>query len=151
MSRTIKKVEWKESAEELYVLYREERDLRQRQRLQALWLVRQGTRETEAAHQVGIGRRTLTRWLSWYRTDGLAEVLRRVPGYAAVGSECRLTKEQQEELIRRSATGEFRSTPQMRGWVETAWGVCYRTSGMAEVRERLGIHPKVPCPRAEKA
>jgi transposase len=39
----------------------------------------------------------------------------------------------------------------MRDWVETTWGVRYRTSGMVEVRERLKIHPKVPRPRAEKA
>lgn len=151
MSREIERVEWGESAEELHARYRAERDVEPRKRLQALWLVRQGTSETEAAHQVGIGRRTLARWLGWYRAKGLAEVLRRVPGHGAPGSECRLTQEQQAELYRRSAAGEFRSTPQMRDWVEAQWGVCFRVSGMASVRERLKIHPKVPRPRAEKA
>jgi len=151
MSRRIDRIEWAQSAEELYALYREERDVRQRQRLQALWLVRQGMEETEAAHQVGMGRRTLARWLSWYRSGGLQEVLRRVPGYGAPGSECRLTQAQQAELYARSAAGEFRSTPQMRDWVEEKWAVPYKTSGMESVRKRLKIRPKVPRPRAEKA
>ncbi|MBV9775168.1 MAG: winged helix-turn-helix domain-containing protein [Gemmatimonadetes bacterium] len=151
MAGVIRRLEWSESAEELYALYQAERDLRQRQRLQALWLVRQGRTETEAAHETGIGRRTLARWLSWYRRGGLPEVLRRVPGHGAPGSEGRLTQEQQKELYDRSAAGEFRSTPQMRDWVETQWGVSYRVSGMVSVRERLKIRPKVPRPQAAKA
>lgn len=151
MSRRIDPIEWAQSAEELYARYRDERDVRQRQRMQALWLVRQGVEETEAAHQVGVGRRTLARWLSWYRSGGLHEVLRRVPGYGAPGSECRLTQAQQAELYARSTAGEFRSTPQMRDWVESEWGVRYRKSGMESVRKRMKIRPKVPRPRAEKA
>lgn len=151
MSREIARVEWAESTEELNTLYRAERNVERRKRLHALWQVRQGTRETEAADQAGIGRRTLARWLKWYRENGLAEVLRRVPGHGAPGTESRLTEEQRKELLRRSAAGEFRSTAQMRDWVESEWGVHYRTSGMESARKRLDIRPKVPRPRAEKA
>lgn len=73
-------IEWGESAEDLCERYRRARDVEERKRLQALWRVRQGEMEAEAAQQAGIGRRTLVRWLSWYRKGGLAEVLHRVPG-----------------------------------------------------------------------
>ena len=107
MSGRIAEVKWAESADELYALYRAETDVGQRKRLQALWLLRQGKSVRDAALQVGIGERTLARWLVWYRAQGLPEVLGRVPGHGAVGSPCRLTPRQQEELRRRSAAGEF--------------------------------------------
>jgi transposase len=151
MAGRIAEVKWAESADELYALYRAETDVGQRKRLQALWLVRQGMSAREAARQVGVGERTLLRWLVWYRAKGLSEVLGRVPGHGAPGSQCRLTAAQQEELMRRSSAGEFRSTGEVRDWVETHWKVRYRESGMYGVLARLTVHPKVPRPRAEKA
>jgi transposase len=151
MAGKISAVEWAESAEELYALYRAEGDVKQRKRLHAFWLVRQGVSARAASRQAGIGERTLTRWLEWYRVNGLSDVLKRVPGSGAIGSQCRLTGEQQEELKRRSAAGEFRSTGQVRDWVRAHWGVSYRESGMYSVLARLTIHPKVPRPHAEKA
>lgn len=151
MAGVIQAVEWKESAEGLYKRYCAERDVERRKRLQALWRVRQGETETEAARQAGVGRRTLARWLSWYRSGGLDEVLCRVPGHGAQGKPCRLTASQQEELVERCGRGEFRTTGEVRRWVEHEWGACYRESGMYSVLSRLEIHPRVPRPRAEKA
>jgi transposase len=151
MAGKIAEVKWGESAEELYGLYRAEADVGRRKRLHTLWLVRQGVSAREAAHQAGVGERTLLRWLEWYRAKGLSEVLGRVPGHGALGSLCRLTAEQQEDLRQRSAKGQFRTTGQVRDWVQTHWGVHYRESGMYSVLARLTIHPKVPRPQAEKA
>jgi transposase len=144
-------IEWGESAEELYERYRSARDVEERKRLQALWRVRQGETEAEAAQQAGIGRRTLVRWLSWYREGGLTEVLRRVPGHGAQGKPHWLCAAQQEELIERCARGEFRTTAEVRDWAERQWGVRYQESGMYSVLARLEIHPKVPRPQAERA
>jgi transposase len=144
-------IEWDESAEELYERYRSAGDVEERKRLQALWCVRQGETEAEAARQAGIGKRTLVRWLSWYREGGLAEVLRRVPGHGAKGKPHWLTRAQKQELKERCARGEFRTTAEAREWVERKWGVSYQESGMYSVLARLGIHPKVPRPQAEKA
>lgn len=151
MSRRVDRIDRAQSADESYAQYREARDVRLRQRLPALWLMRQALEKTEATHQAGIGRRTLARWLSWHRSGGLPGVLRRVPGYGAPGSECRLTPAQQRELPERSAAGEFRRIPQMRDWVESEWGLRYRSSGRQSIRGWLKIRHKVPRPRAEKA
>lgn len=74
-------VEWAESGEELRERFAGDRDAAWRARLQALWLVREGRGLAEASRDVGVGRRSLERWLGWYREGGLAEVLWRVPGH----------------------------------------------------------------------
>ncbi len=51
----------------LHTQYRAERVLEVRTRLQALWLLRQG--EPPAAVAVGVGLRSVHRWLPWYRSD----------------------------------------------------------------------------------
>ena len=71
MSGAIEPVDWHHSADELHERYRAERNLEARKRLGALWLVRRGESVSAAAQSMGIGRRTLTRWLSWYREGGL--------------------------------------------------------------------------------
>jgi transposase len=151
VSGTIEPVDWQESAGELHERYRAERDLEARKRLGALWLVRRGESVSDAAEGMGVGRRTLTRWLSWYRKGGLEEVLFRVPGHGASGNECRPSRHQQEELVERAGRGEFRTYEEARRWVEKEWGVEYRYKGMYAVLARLGVRPKVPRPTAEKA
>ena len=144
-------IEWEETAEELYKIYRGERDVQRRKRVHALWLVRRGASLPMASREAGVGLRTLERWLSWYRAGGLVEVVKRVPGHGAVGNACRLSQEQLRTLVERSSAGEFRSTPEVRDWVEREWGVSYRYGGMYGVLARLEIHPKVPRPVAAKA
>ena len=60
-------VAWEESSQELYEFYRGERDTERRKRVHALWLVRSSRPPAEAAELAGVGKRTLERWLSWYR------------------------------------------------------------------------------------
>ncbi len=151
MSGAIEPVDWHQSADELHERYRVERNLEARKRLGALWLVRRGESVSGAADSMGVGRRTLTRWLSWYREGGLEEVLSRVPGHGALGNECRLSLHQQQELVERAGRGEFRTYEEARRWVEQEWGVEYRYKGMYAMLARLGVRPKVPRPAAEKA
>lgn len=150
MSRRIV-MEWTESAEELYARYTAERDVPRRQRLQALWLVRTGASVAVASQLAGVGSRSVERWLGWYRRGGLAEVLRRVPGYGAPGAPSRLTAEQQQALVAQASTGTFRTYDEARQWVEATFGVAYSYQGMYSVLARLAIHPKVPRPMAAKA
>jgi len=151
MSGVIEAVDWQESADELHERYKAERDLELRKRLGALWLVRRGESVTSAGRSMGVGRRTLTRWLSWYRESGLQEVLSRVPGHGASGNACRLSEHQQQELLERAGRGEFRTYEEARRWVEEERGVEYRYKGMYAALRRLGVRPKVPRPAAEKA
>jgi transposase len=144
-------VEWAETAAELEGRYRAERDVERRKRLGALWRVRCGDRVADAGRVVGVGGRTVERWLAWYRGGGLAEVLRRVPGHAATGQPHRLTAEQRAGVLARCAAGEFRTFEEARAWVEAEYGVVYRPGGLYTALRRLGVRPKVPRPVAEKA
>ena len=144
-------VEWTETAEELERRYRAERDVERRKRLGALWRVRLGDRIPEAGRVVGVGSRTVDRWLGWYRAGGLGEVLRRVPGHGAVGQPHRLTAAQRAELLEHAGRGEFRTYEEARAWVEATYGVAYRPGGFYTSLHRLGVRPKVPRPVAEKA
>jgi len=144
-------VAWVESAAELERQYRAERDVERRKRLGVLWRVRLGDRIPDAGRVVGVGSRTVDRWLGWYRRGGLAAVLRRVPGHGAVGQPHRLSVAQQQELLTHVAQGQFRTYEQARAWTEKAYGVAYRPKGFYTTLHRLGVRPKVPRPVAERA
>jgi transposase len=144
-------VEWAESADERYRQYTHEPEVTRRTRLQALWLVREGRGTAEASRIAGVGRRSVERWLGWYRRGGLAEVLRRVPGHAARGAPGRLTTDQQRALVARAGEGAFRTYDEARQWVAAQFGVAYSYQGMYSVLARLEVRPKVPRPMAAKA
>lgn len=142
---------WAEPAEELERRYRAERDVERRKRLGALWRVRLGDRVAEAARLVGVGERTVFRWLAWYRALGLNGVLQRVPGHGACGQPHRLTEAQQAGVVAQCAAGQFRTFAEAQAWVATEYGVEYRPGGFSTMLRRLGVRPKVPRPVAEKA
>lgn len=129
--------------------YLSEAHPRRRQWLQGLWLLRRGWRVEDVADAVGAGRRTVERWIDWYRTGGLGGVLaHRQGGYGQPG---RLTAEQQARLGDEIATGRFRTAAEIRAWIAATFGVTYRPGGVASLMGRLRCHPKVPRPLHEKA
>jgi transposase len=144
-------VEWAETAEELEARYRAEREVGRRKRLGALWRVRAGDRVAAAGRLVGVGERTVFRWLAWYRVGGLAGVLRRVPGHGATGQPHRLAAAQRAGVLARCAAGEFRTFEEARAWAQAEYGVVYRPGGLYTALRRLGVRPRVPRPVAEKA
>lgn len=145
-------VAWAEedSEETLRAVYRAERRVDVRQRLQALWLVRSGTRRIdEVAAVVGANYRTVQRWVAWYRNGGLDLV--RAHRMGGSGQTPRLTLEQQEQLAAEVAIGRFRNAIAIRAWVAETFGVSYTEGGMYTLLERLKCNPKVPRPLHEKA
>lgn len=139
-----------DTEEALRARYRGEADGKRRMRLQGLWLLRQGRHVDAVAAAVGVHRRTVERWIDWYRHEGgLAGVLAHRQG--GVGQPSRLTAEQREELAAEVATGRFATAAQIGAWVTERYGVTYRPGGVYDLLGRLRCHPKVPRPLHEKA
>lgn len=144
-------IEWQESAEELSESYQREQDIHRRTRLQVLWLLRQGRSLEEVSAIVGMSYRTLQRWVAWYRSGGLAEVLRRTPGHGADGGRSYLTAEQEQQVKARADTGAFRTAQEAGEWIAQQWGVRYTYKGIYGLFRRLELRKKVPRPQSEKA
>lgn len=145
------KVAWQHSADELKALYRAECDGKRRQRLHALWLLRDGTRTmAEVGILVGSCERSVQRWLDWYRAGGLPTLDAHRLGQAG-GVVARLSLEAQAILAAYAADGAFRTIDEVRQWVETTFDVSYSYWGMRSLLDRLHIHAKVPRPVNPKA
>jgi len=144
------RIAWREDAATLYQQYKKEKDPQNRTRLQALWLVRTGRTVKAAAEVIGVGYRTVQRWIDWYRQGGVREVLSRRHGGHS-GPPRRLSPKQEAELKAKSEAGEIRSIQDGVIWAETACGVVYTYWGMRWVFARLDLRPKVPRPRSPKA
>ncbi len=142
---------WQESAEELFEAYRQEKDIHRRTRLQALWKLRQGRTLGEVSRIVGVSYRTLRRWVAWYRSGGLAEVLSRTPGHRARGGTSYLTPEQEAQVKAQADAGTFRTAQEAAKWIEQQWGVRYKYGGIYGLFRHLELRKKVPRPQAEKA
>ena len=145
-------IAWAEgdSAATLKAAYLAEPHGRLRPRRQALWLLRQGHPVAEVAVLLGVGKRTVARWLDWYRHEGgVAGVTAHRPG--GRGQRPHLTADQQEQLAQEVSCGQFRTAREIGAWITATFGVTYRPSGVSGLLARLYCHPKVPRPLHERA
>lgn len=131
---------WRETAAELETAYRREQNIHRRKRLHALWLIRKGDGIGSVAAAAGVDARTIRRWLSIYRTGGIDELLRRVPGHQAAGRMPRLTSEQQAILCARIAAGQLRTIQEIIAWVQAEWGTSYTYQGMYRLVRQSSQH-----------
>lgn len=143
-------LEWQETADQLQLFYRWERNPHRKMRLQALWHLRCGKRLQEVADIIGVGYGTLQYWVAWYRESGLAEVLRRIPGHGS-GPTAKLTPLRQRALAAKVALGLFRTVWDAIQWVGDRWGIRYTYSGLHACLQCLHCAPKVPRPQSVKA
>lgn len=143
-------IEWQDDAEALGAAYRAAKDTQSRQRLQALWLIRQGKPMTETAKIVGVHYRTVQEWVSWYRQGGIEAFLARRHGGSRVHSR-RLSAEQEAELKENADAGEIHRIEDGVRWAQENHQVDYTYWGMRHVFARLGLRQKVPRPRNPKA
>jgi transposase len=143
-------IDWQEDEVTLWQRYRSEPDPEVRTRWHALWLLRQGHSATETAALVGVHRRSVQRWLSWYRQGGLAAVAQHRQG-GRQGRTAYLTAAQQARLEEETARGTIRTVGEAVRWVEQQCGVAYTAWGMRSLLHRLEIRKKVPRPLAAKA
>lgn len=143
-------IEWQDDVETLGAAYRNAKDTQDRQRLQALWLIRQGKTMAETAAIVGAHYRTVQEWVSWYRQGGIEEVLSHQHGGSRVHAR-RLSAEQETELKQKADAGEIRRIEDGVVWAQESHQVEYTYWGMRHVFARLGLRQKVPRPRNPKA
>jgi transposase len=73
-------VAWQHAPEALFSAYRQATEPRVKTRRHALWLLRQGQTLGAVATVLGVGVRTLQRWVSWYQTEGLVGLAQHHPG-----------------------------------------------------------------------
>lgn len=143
---------WSEadSAAALEQWYLSEAHPRRRQWLHGLWLLRRGGRVDEGAAAVGVRRRTVERWVDWYRHEGgVAGVLAHRQG--GTGQPFRLTVGQQAQLVDEIASGRLRTTAEIQRWVAEPFGVTYQASGVASLVARLRRNATVSRSLLERA
>jgi transposase len=143
-------VEWQEDAEALGTLYRTEKDSQSRQRLHALWLIRQGKAMAETAEVLGIHYRTVQEWVSWYRQGGIDALLTHRHGGRRSHAR-RLSDAQEAGLKQKADAGEIHRIADGVQWAQETHQVDYTYWGMRHVFARLGVRQKVPRPRNPKA
>ena len=143
-------VDWaaEDTEADLHAQYRAEKVTEVRTRLHALWLLRRGEPPAAVAAAVGVGLRSVHRWLQWYREGGMAQVRSRRKG--GVGTPSYLTPEQERQVVAEAAQGVFATAQAVRDWIEERFGVVYTRDSMYTLLPRLGIRLKVPRPRHAK-
>jgi len=151
MARPRFEVTWGEAdtAAALKARYRSEARADRRMRLQGLWLLRVGRTVDETAAAVGVHRRTVDRWVDWYRRGGVAGVLAHRQG--GQGQPRKLAPDQEAQVRAEVATGRFRTALEVGAWIAATFGVRFPPRGVRSLLRRLRAAPKVPRPQHEKA
>jgi transposase len=133
-----------ESAEGLKERLRQERRSRQKQRLQALYLLKSGQAKsrTQVGLLLGVSRRTIGEWLERYKTGGLERLLQIDTHTNRAYS---LTPDQEAQLKQKlSDPAGFPSYGSIQAWMNETFGLSltYFTARRI-VRDRLGAKRKV--------
>ena len=91
-------IEWRaeDTPETLKEAWQAEREPAVKMRLHGLWMLRRGMSVSEVARALDVHYRTVRRWVSWYRTGGLDEVIAHRRG--GKGGQSRLSEEQGQPL-----------------------------------------------------
>lgn len=144
------RIDWQDDEASLRQRYRSEADAELRPRWQALWLLRQGRSATAVAAVVGVHRRSVQRWLGWYRQGGLAAVAQHRQG-GRQGRTPYLMAAQQQQLVAETARGTMRTAGEAARWVAQQFGVRYTEWGMRSLLHRLQLGKQVPRPLAANA
>src|SRR5579884_1910057 len=114
------------------------RDKRIYERLSAVLWVAEGKTRIEVAGLLGRSVRQLADWLRLFRNrglDGLCTLHHR-------GDPGNLSAGQVERLKQEISTGRFRTSDQVRRWVEETFGISYTPSGINDLLQRCRQLPQ---------
>ena len=137
-------IEWHETEDDLYEVFATETEVKKRQKLQLLWLVRAGNSIRKSCRTVALNERTGQRYLQWYREGGIENVLDRQHGGNRGGQSSFLTQKQQAELKAEADAGKLKTVWEGIEWVKEKHKVKYSYEGMRGVYNRLQLRKKVP-------
>lgn len=145
------RIEIRETTEELKTLMRKEKDVLRHEKLQVLYWLKTQTIDSvlSAAVRLGKHRTTIQRWLSSYRSGGIAELLSQKPrsGRPRI-MNAQIVDKLEQEL---SEPEGFSSYKEVHQWLTSCCDVpvAYRTVHQW-ARYRLKGKLKVPRPVSEK-
>jgi len=145
------RIEIRETTEELKTLMRKEKDATRHEKLQVLYWLKTKTIDSvlSAAVRLGKHRTTIQRWLSSYRSGGIAELLSQKPrsGRPRI-MNAQIVEKLEQEL---SEPEGFSSYKEVHQWLTSCCDVpvAYRTVHQW-ARYRLKGKLKVPRPVSEK-
>ena len=145
------RIEIRETTEELTTLMRKEKDVLRHEKLQVLYWLKTQTIDSvlSAAVRLGKHRTTIQRWLSSYRSGGIAELLSQKPrsGRPRI-MNAQIVEKLEQEL---SEPEGFSSYKEVHQWLTSCGDVpvAYRTVHQW-ARYRLKGKLKVPRPVSEK-
>ena len=114
---------------------KESLDRRVYQRLTAVLAVAAGKTREEVAELLGVSLSQLGEWLRVFRNEGL-ESLCEIHNKGDPGN---LTANQTAQLKTQVSTGCFRSSHQIRHWVESTFGIRYSSTGIKDLLKRIGV------------
>jgi len=129
-------IEWRseDTPKALKAAWQTEREHAVKMRLHGLWMLRRGMSVSEVARSLDVHYRTVRRWVSWYRTGGLDEVIAHRRG--GKGGQSRLSKEQVSHLAWEMATGRLCTAEDVRNWIAYQYGVRYTMPGVYSLIQR---------------
>ena len=145
------RIEIRETTEELKTLMRKEKDVLRHEKLQVLYWLKTQTIDSvlSAAVRLGKHRTTIQRWLSSYRSGGIAELLSQKPrsGRPRI-MNAQIVENLEQEL---SEPEGFSSYKEVHQWLTSCCSlrIAYRTAHQW-ARYRLKGKLKVPRPVSEK-
>src|SRR4028118_1574008 len=135
-----------DTATELKIIMSQQRTVTNRQKIQALYLLKSGSSQsiTEVAELLGVHRITVQRWLKQYNDGGLSSLLklrrstgrpRVIPSEVIAGISTKISE----------ASCEFKSYKEIAAWVEDNYQVSIKYQTLhKQVRYRMKAKLKVP-------
>jgi transposase len=138
---------------ELRTQYKHERDRRIAERLQCVWLFAQGYAVKELEWMLGVGRRTLCKWINVFRTQGMTGL--RQWGYQGQAAE--LSDEQWAQVEQELARKPYHRARDVAAFVKEQFQIAYTERGMQALLQRKGYRcikarlvPGDPPPESEQ-
>ena len=138
---------------ELRTQYKQERDRRIAERLQCVWLFAQGYAVKELERILGVGKRTLCKWLNVFRAQGIPGL--RQWGYS--GQTAELSEEQWAQVEQELARKPYHRARELAIFITEKFQIEYSERGMQALLHRQGYRcikarlvPGNPPPESEQ-